>query len=231
MSVNRQAPLHNDFPAFRVHATEAIATSYDAVAALEEEHPELQMKNLIGKDDSSVLLPKNETTFSVHDKLASDPSNWINMVKLDPQVKIAKGIVMGYPLRMPTALLLRHLQVEETNRCLIPRQHDETRQVFVSIRGPLPPQIDLGNWGLFYLRPYTPEPLRCFHCRRYGHHKDNCSDAVTCGILRDLQWESLDRECLTLYKEKKEVRHRCANCGAAHHAWNPASPVRFQRVH
>ena len=135
---------------------------------------------------------------------------------------------MGYPLRMPTALLLRHPQVEEATRCLTPRQQDETRQVLVSVRGPLPPHIDLGNWGTYYLRPYTREPLRCFRCQRYGHHKDNCSRAVTCGICSGGHWTE---KCLTLYKEKKEVRHRCANCGAAHHTWNPACPVRLQRVH
>lgn len=134
---------------------------------------------------------------------------------------------MGYPLRMPTALLLRHPQVEEATRCRTTRQQDETRQVLVSVRGPLSPHIDLGNWGLFYLRPYTPEPLRCFRCQRYGHHKDNCSRAVTCGICSGRHWTE---KCLTLYKEKKEVHHRCANCGAAHHAWNPACPVRLQRV-
>ena len=120
MSVTRQAPLHTDFPVFRVHATETFPTSYDAVAVLEEEHPELLMRNLIGKDGNSVL-PKNETTFTTLDKLASDPSNWIYLVKLDPQIQMSKGIVMGYPLRMPTALLLRHPQVEEAKRCLTPR--------------------------------------------------------------------------------------------------------------
>ena len=134
-------------------------------------------------------------------------------------MQLSKGVVMGYPLRMPTALLLRHPHVEEATCCRTTRQQDETRQVLVSVRGPLPPHIDLGNWGLFYLRPYTPEPLRCFRCQRYGHHKDNCSRAVTCGICSGRHWTE---KCLTLYKEKKEVHHRCANCGAAHHAWNPA---------
>lgn len=185
------------------------------------------MRNLIGKDGSSVLLPLTEATFTTLDGIASDPDKWVPLVKLAPQVQVSKGIVMGYPLRMPTALLLRHPQVEEANRCQT-SQRDETRQVLVSVRGPLPPHIDLGNWGLFYLRLYTPEPLRCYRCQRYGHHKDNCSRAVTCGICSGGHWTE---RCLSLYKEKKVVRHRCANCGAAHHAWNPTCPVRLQRVY
>ena len=228
VSVTRQAPLNTNYPAFRVPVTEEFPISYDAVAALEEEHPHLLMRNLIGKDNSSVLLPKDEATFITLDQLASEPSNWLRLVKIEPAAQLSRGVVMGYPLRMPTALLLRHPQVEEATRCLTSRQQDETRQVLVSVRGPLPPHIDLGNWGTYYLRPYTREPLRCFRCQRYGHHKDNCSRAVTCGICSGGHWTE---KCLTLYKEKKEVRHRCANCGAAHHAWNPACPVRLQRVH
>lgn len=50
--------------------SEDFPTSYDAVAALEKEHPHLLMRNLIGKDNSSVLLPKNEATFNTLDQLA-----------------------------------------------------------------------------------------------------------------------------------------------------------------
>ena len=70
MSVARQAPLENTYPAFRVPMSEDFPTSYDAVAALEKKHPHLLMRNLIGKDNSSVLLPKNEATFNTLDPLA-----------------------------------------------------------------------------------------------------------------------------------------------------------------
>ena len=39
VSVTRQAPLHTIYLAFRVPVTEDFPISYDAVAALEEEHP------------------------------------------------------------------------------------------------------------------------------------------------------------------------------------------------
>ena len=86
VSVTRQVPLNTNFPAFRVPITEDFPISYDAVAALEEEHPYLLKRNLIGRDNSSVLLPKDEATFITLDQLASEPSNWLRLVKIEPAV-------------------------------------------------------------------------------------------------------------------------------------------------
>ena len=81
---------------------------------------------------------------------------------------------MGYPLRMPLVLLQRLLQVEEAMRCVTPGLKKETRHVIVTVKGILPPHLDLGNWGVLYLRSYTPEPLRCFRCQQFGHQQNNC---------------------------------------------------------
>ena len=227
MGVARPRPVPCVFPAFRVPAQEGFGTSYDAVAALEMEHPHLQMRNVIGRDGSSVLLPQNAETLATLDSLAADPGEGITLVKLDPQAQLTKGVVMGYPLRMPLQLLQRHPQVEEATRCLTSRDRTETRQVLVSVRGALPPHFDLGNWGMYYTRPYTPEPLRCYRCQRFRHHKANCSRPHVCGICSG---GHPTETCLTKYKAKQAVVHRCPNCGGAHHAWNPSCPARLQRV-
>ena len=50
IGVARLQSLPNAYPAFCVPAQEGYATSYDAVTALEEEHSQVNMKNVIWRD-------------------------------------------------------------------------------------------------------------------------------------------------------------------------------------
>lgn len=227
VNVSRPPRVDSDFPAFRVPEQEGYATSYDAVATLEQYHPDLRMKNIVGRDGSSVLLPLDEGTYNKLDSLANDQAALVKILKLTPQTKTHKAIVMGYPIRMPVELLKRHPLVEEATRCVRTRFKWETRQVLLTLRGPPPPHIDLGNWGTFYLRPYTPEPLRCFRCQQFGHHQANCSRQPVCGVCSGLHPTV---QCLDKYKANEEVRHKCPNCSGPHHAWNPICPARIRRV-
>lgn len=227
VSVAPPPPTTTNFPAFRIPAQPEFPTSYDAVAALEDEEPQLKTRNVIGKDGSSVLVPLDESSFAILEAMAADPGAAIQVIKLDPNTQTTKGVVMGYPLRLPLTILLRHPQVESAERCRSARHQEDTRQVLVTLRGPLTPSLTLGNWGTFYLRPYTPEPLRCYRCQKFGHHQANCFRQAVCGICSGKH--STDT-CLSKYKAKEAVTHRCPNCGQAHHAWNRACPARLAQV-
>ena len=176
------------------------------------------MKNVIGRNGSSVLLPKDEDTYLTLEALTSDSAPALKLIKLDPKTHLIIGVVMGYPLRMPLALLQSLSQVKEAIRCVTPRLKEETRQVIVTVKVTLPPHLDLGSWGIFYLRHYSSKPLHCFRCQQFDHHQNNCSG------------KHLTQQCLDKYKAKQEVTHKCPNCGEGHHAWNHSCPVRLQRV-
>lgn len=227
VSVARPPPPHSPFPAFRVMPQEGFPTSYDAVAFLEDSVQGLTMRNLVGKDGSSVLVPLDEKTYNTLNIMVTDNTSRVTLIKIDPQTQLKRGIVMGYPLRMPLSILQHHPQVEEAARCQTTRGQMDTRQVLVTLRGDLPPSLSLGNWGTFYLRPYTPEPLRCYRCHRFGHHQAACVRPVVCGMCSGSHTTD---SCLTKYKAKQEVRHRCPNCSGSHHAWNLNCPVRLQLV-
>ena len=78
---------------------ETLATTYDAVATLEEEFLNLAMRSLVGKDGSSVLLPKDEATYNQLSAISSEPDGaTYKLLQLDPQTHTTKVIVMGYPL-------------------------------------------------------------------------------------------------------------------------------------
>ena len=125
------------------------------------------------------------------------------------------------------SLLQRHPQVEETTRCVTSRLKEETQQVLVIFRDPLPPHLSLGSWGTYYLRPYTPEPLWCFRCHSFRHHQASCTRLPVCGICSG---HHETNTCLAKYKAKEAVTHKCPNCFGQHHAWNPSCPARLQRV-
>jgi len=73
-----------------------------------------------------------------------------------------------------------------------------------------PPTIfNLGIWGDFQSRPYIPEPLRCFHCQRFGHRKSICKAAATCAICSGKHETQLCKEKL---QAKQKVASKCKNC-------------------
>ena len=227
VSVAPPPRLESQFPAFRVPAQEGFPCSYDAVAALENGEPHLNTKNTIGRDGSSILLPLDAQSFHTLEAIANDPGAEITVNMIDRSLQVTKGVIMGFPLRLPLAIILRHPQVEDAVRCQTAATKEDTRQVIVSLRGPLVPSLTFGNWGTFYIRPFNPEPLRCFRCQKFGHHQATCTRQATCGVCSG-QHET--QGCLDRYKAKEAVRHHCPNCGGSHHAWNKACPVRLAQV-
>ncbi|XP_050706236.1 proline-rich protein 36-like [Eriocheir sinensis] len=92
-----------------------------------------------------------------------------------------KGVVTAYPVAMPLNALLRHPDVLSADRCLT-RDGLATRQVMITLKGPLPGSLDLGSWGVFYTRPFNKEPLRCYCCQQFGHHRSRCNRPAVCGM-------------------------------------------------
>ncbi|GFT26376.1 uncharacterized protein TNCV_264181 [Trichonephila clavipes] len=65
------------------------------------------------------------------------------------------------------------------------------------------------------VRPYIPNPLRCFQCQRYGHSKNVCRGQPTCPRCGESGHDSAD--C-----KKKE---QCLNCKEARRVVLSRTPV------
>ncbi|GFU73590.1 uncharacterized protein TNCV_4751791 [Trichonephila clavipes] len=52
------------------------------------------------------------------------------------------------------------------------------------------------------VRPYIPNPLRCFQCQRFGHSKTTCRGQPTCACCAEVGHDSAD--C--------KAREKCVNC-------------------
>ena len=82
-------------------------------------------------------------------------------------------------------------------------------------RPDLPQRVKLG-FLLVKVDPYIPNPLRCFHCQRYGHTSDRCKQDKACSVCAEKGHD--DRFCktwLSVPTVKKTIRHppRNVHCG------------------
>ncbi|XP_045131596.1 uncharacterized protein LOC123516405 [Portunus trituberculatus] len=140
-------------------------------------------------------------------------------------MKTTKGVLMGFPLGLPVSIISQQPKVVTATRCTYRDQ--ETRQVIIECDGPLPGHLDLQIWGTFYIRPYTPEPLRCYQCQAFGHGRSQCKNSPRCGICGS---DHDTNQCLQRFKAKETVTNKCPNCGGSHHAWNKACPERRRKI-
>ena len=73
----------------------------------------------------------------------------------------------------------------------------------------LPSSIKAG-YLQYAIRPYIPNPLRCFKCQRFGHSKTSCRGKLFCGRCSAEGHESIN--CTESY--------HCINCKEAHPSYS-----------
>ncbi|GFT05543.1 RNA-directed DNA polymerase from mobile element jockey [Trichonephila clavipes] len=74
----------------------------------------------------------------------------------------------------------------------------------------LPENILIGYLNI-KIRPYIPNPLRCFRCQSYGHGTASCRGVATCSKCSSTEHAS--EACTT-------ERRKCANCKGEHAAYS-----------
>ncbi|KAK4312052.1 hypothetical protein Pmani_016481 [Petrolisthes manimaculis] len=200
---------------------EHFATAYDVVEALEEEHPNLKFQLKITSAGNILLTPSDTNTLNLIKNITEMRGKPIKF--LPPETPSIQAILLHYPVTLPLRPILRHPRVADAERCNNNLSGTPTRQVLITITGPLPPFLDLGNWGKFYTRPYTKEPIRCHNCQRFGHHRANCYQQERCGICSGYHATTI---CLKKYKERQATTAKCPNYKMEHHAWHRNCPYR-----
>lgn len=104
----------------------------------------------------------------------------------DPPPKVTKMVLEGYP----TGFLMDHLEnhplVESATRLRVRISKEETRQVLVTLRGEPPSELHSGIFGVFTLREYYREPLRCTKFKCFNHHVTNADpNPIAVSALRN----------------------------------------------
>ncbi|KAG7175453.1 putative RNA-directed DNA polymerase from mobile element jockey-like 93 [Homarus americanus] len=91
-------------------------------------------------------------------------------------------VLLRYPLELHEEVIIKHPKVTKAERCVTSQDKSHTRQMLVDIKGTVPEEVDLGNCGIYKLRPFVPEPLQSYKCQKFGHHQSRYHKEVRCGI-------------------------------------------------
>jgi len=211
-------PLTKMSHKFLIALSKDFATAVEAMFAIEEEFPFIDVTTAITNDGHFILTPKTDSTRTLLDSLTTLASGKIvNITSYVPEPRkfraILEKILIGFPLQRLTDLP----DVISAERCIYRPIKEETRQVLLVMSREPPDEINLGIFGTFRTRKYIPEPLRCYNCQRYGHHRNQCKVAARCAICSKCHPTD---NCLTKFKNGEQTEPKCPNCGGKHHAWN-----------
>ncbi|KAG7166711.1 Nucleic-acid-binding protein from mobile element jockey-like 10 [Homarus americanus] len=201
--------------------------AYEVVVALELEYKNIKFSmkpNLVG---DLILSPQDHSTAKILSEVTNLNGKTVKIIPLDPEEKTTRMVLLRYPLKLPVEVIIKHPKVTKAERCVTSQDKAQTRQVLVDIKGTVPEEVDLGNWGTSKLRPFVPEPLRCYKCQEFGHHQSRCHKKVRCGICSQSHMTEM---CIQKHKEGTTTTAKCPNCGKKLHAWSTSCPERRERM-
>lgn len=106
--------------------------------------------------------------------------------------------------------------VTNVRRITIRRDNKQipTRNIILTFDTPDLPETITAGYLRCKIRPYVPNPLRCFNCQRYGHGAKTCRGKATCPKCgKDTHGE-----------ENCTSGPHCTNCGGDHPAYSRSCP-------
>ncbi|KAG7163006.1 putative RNA-directed DNA polymerase from mobile element jockey-like 63 [Homarus americanus] len=127
-------------------------------------------------------FPQDHNTAKILSEVTNFNGKTMNIIPLDPEEKTTRMVRLRYPLELPVEVIIKHPKVTKAECCVTSQDKAQTKQVLVDIKGTVPEEVDLGNWGTYKLRPFVPEPLQCYTCQEFGYHQFRCHKKVRCGI-------------------------------------------------
>ena len=143
------------FPKFKGLPTEG-TTSYAMAAKMEKKWPALRSQVTARPNVYGQWVKKLKTEDAFNMLCQTDC-----LTQLRPEEKITKYILQHYPMEMSLCHILAVDGVQKATRCTT-KDGSPTRQVEVHLIGAKREHLDLGLWGLFKLRLFKEESMRCF---------------------------------------------------------------------
>ncbi|GFU90551.1 uncharacterized protein TNCV_2574841 [Trichonephila clavipes] len=89
-----------------------------------------------------------------------------------------------------------------------------TKHIILSFNSPKLPTTIKAGYLSCKIRPYIPNPLRCFKCQRFGHSQTSCRGQLTCSRCASVGHASTD--CI--------LEPKCFNCSQPHTADSKLCP-------
>ena len=154
-------------------------------------------------------------------KITESQSIDINCVS-HPSLNTSKGVIRTSSLSDLTEKQIENelsdRNVSSVRRLLLKSKDGKqtpTNTYFLTFDSPILPEfIDLG-YIRTYIKPYIPNPLRCYKCQRFGHGKAHCnstSNCANCGLPGHVS-------------DACSSSSNCFNCHGEHNAFSKQCPV------
>jgi len=144
-------------------------------------------------------------------------------VKVSPHNSLnsCKGVIRHFDLRNATEqeILedLKDFNMTAVQRISVTRNGNRTQTntfILTFIVPKLPSEIKVCQYIKCKVEPYVPNPLRCFNCQRFGHHKEKCSKQMVCARCGQDGHDLIS--C--------ENPLQCPNCKGDHFAYSKECP-------
>ncbi|GFX14648.1 uncharacterized protein TNCV_4016461 [Trichonephila clavipes] len=85
-----------------------------------------------------------------------------------------------------------------------------TKHIILTFSSPTIPHTIKAGYLNCKIRPYIPNPLRCFKCQRFGHSQTSCHGQLTCSRCASVGHASTD--C--------SLEPKCFNCSESHQSYS-----------
>ena len=215
---NRSAP--NNVAKFKVNAASS-TDGYRKISAFNTKFPNLKFISRPNLRGEWILTSSDNRTIQT-----LRTTSELNLTELKRENKLIKAVVAGFLFSIPASELAKYGKIVHVER-LRNKEGQETKAMLCSFIGEQPDRIDLGVWGTFPVRTYYPEPLRCYNCQRFEHHKSTCFSETRCAVCSGRHETSV---CINKHKKGEQTNPRCPNCKSNHPAWSRRCPERLNRI-
>ena len=215
-------PAHSPpapFPRYRTSPAEG-QTHYGVVREVNRTFPNHAITVRLENRGSWTVTPKDLEAYQALQ------DSTLQLVEINEARTERWAVLLRFPLYHSLDLLTDLPFITAAQRC-VGRDKSPTSQVKITCLGKVPESITLGIFGTFQVRPWSPEPLRCYRCHRFGHHQKICQGRETCGVCAG---SHPTRECTEKHRRGVTTLARCPNCSGKHHAWNQGCPERRRRI-
>ncbi|GBL78442.1 putative RNA-directed DNA polymerase from transposon X-element [Araneus ventricosus] len=141
-------------------------------------------------------------------------------VKPHETLNTCKGVITcGRLLNLPNEEIAQELRgqgIKDVRRINIRRDGAliPTKHFILTFHTPRLPEYIKAGYVRCSVRPYIPNPLRCFKCQRFGHSKTNCRGTLTCARCAVAGHESTG--CTAV--------EQCVNCQGEHTSFSRSCP-------
>ncbi|XP_055928790.1 uncharacterized protein LOC129959916 [Argiope bruennichi] len=102
-----------------------------------------------------------------------------------------------------------HIAVAKRDGQLLPTKH-----LILTFQSPTLPEKVKAGYMKLAVRPFIPNPLRCYQCQRFGHSKISCRGTPTCARCAEKGHDS--QQCT--------AQEKCVNCSGDHTSFSRSCP-------